>query len=56
LDRLEESEETVKKMKLTHNVQLAHFRAELAARLALPIETFLEREEVLLDAKLQEML
>lgn len=56
LDRLEESEETVKKMKLTHNVQLAQFRAELATRLALPIETFLEREEVVLDAKMQEML
>jgi radical SAM superfamily enzyme YgiQ (UPF0313 family) len=56
LDRLEESEETVKEMKLTHNVQLAHFRAELAARLALPIETFLEREELLLDAKMHGML
>jgi hypothetical protein len=56
LDRLEESEETVKEMKLTNNVELAELRVNLAARLALPIETFLEREEVLLEAKTQAML
>jgi hypothetical protein len=56
LDRLEESEETVKEMKLTNNVELAELRVNLAARLALPIETFLEREEVLLEAKIQAML
>jgi radical SAM superfamily enzyme len=56
LNRLDESEEIVKRMKLTNNVQLAELRVNLAARLALPIETFLEREEVLLDAKIQALL
>lgn len=51
LDRLEEAEEIVKEMKLTHNVQLADLRVNLAARLVLPVDTFLEREESLLDAK-----
>jgi hypothetical protein len=53
LDRLKESEEIAKEMKLTNSVQLADLRVNLAARLAHPMETFLEREEILLDAKTQ---
>ncbi|MBW1742102.1 MAG: radical SAM protein [Deltaproteobacteria bacterium] len=53
LNRLEESEELVKEMGLPHNVTLADLRVKLASRLALPIETYLEREEDLLDARIQ---
>jgi radical SAM superfamily enzyme YgiQ (UPF0313 family) len=56
LDRPEESEAAIKDMKLTNNIQLAGLRVKLAARLALPVDTFLEREEILLDAKTQAML
>jgi hypothetical protein len=56
LDRPEESEAAIRDMKLTSNVQLADLRVKLAARLALPLDTFLEREEILLDAKTQGML
>jgi anaerobic magnesium-protoporphyrin IX monomethyl ester cyclase len=56
LNMLEESETAVKDLKLPSNVQLADLRVQLAARLALPMETFLEREEALLDAKTQAML
>lgn len=53
LDRLEESEEIADEMKLTNSVQLADLRVNLAARLVHPMETYLEREEILLDAKTQ---
>jgi hypothetical protein len=43
-------------MGLPHNVTLADLRVKLAARLALPIETYLEREEALLEARTQAML
>ncbi|MBW1896158.1 MAG: radical SAM protein [Deltaproteobacteria bacterium] len=51
LNRLEESEAAAKNISLPNNVQLADLRVQLAAKLALPVETYLEREEVLLDAK-----
>ncbi|MBW1792952.1 MAG: radical SAM protein [Deltaproteobacteria bacterium] len=56
LNRLEESEATVNDLKLQNNIQLADLRVQLAAELALPIETYLKREEALLDAKMQGML
>jgi radical SAM superfamily enzyme YgiQ (UPF0313 family) len=56
LNRLEESEELVKELELPHNVALADLRVNLAAQLVLPIETYLEREEDLLDAKAHAML
>ncbi len=56
LNRAEESETTVKDVRLLNNIQLAELRVQLAARLALPIETYLEREEALLDARTQAML
>ncbi len=56
LNMLEESEATVRDMRLPSNIQLADLRVRLAARLGLPMETFLEREEALLDAKIQAML
>jgi anaerobic magnesium-protoporphyrin IX monomethyl ester cyclase len=56
LNMLEESEALVRDMKLPSSIQLAELRVRLAARLGLPMETFLEREEALLDAKIQAML
>ncbi|MCK4727356.1 MAG: FKBP-type peptidyl-prolyl cis-trans isomerase, partial [Desulfobacterales bacterium] len=56
LNRLEDSEAMVKDLKLSNNIQLADLRVKLAARLALPMETYLEREEALLDTKTQGML
>ena len=56
LNRLEESEATVKDMKLPNNIQLEDLRLQLAATLALPMETYLKREEALLEAKTQAML
>ena len=56
LNRLEESEATVNDLKVPNNIQLADLRVQLAAKLALPIESYLEREEALLDAKTQAML
>jgi hypothetical protein len=56
LNRLEECEELVKEMVMPHNVTLADLRVKLAAQLMLPIETYLEREEALLDAKAHAML
>jgi len=56
LNRLEESEATVKDITLPKNIQLAHLRVKLAAELALPMEIYLAREEALLDAKTQGML
>jgi anaerobic magnesium-protoporphyrin IX monomethyl ester cyclase len=56
LNRLEESEALVKEMPLPNNVPVADLRVKLAAQLALPIETYLEREEALLEAKTHAML
>ncbi|OEU51744.1 MAG: hypothetical protein BA861_12630 [Desulfobacterales bacterium S3730MH5] len=53
LNKLEESEATVKDLILPNNIQLADLRVKLAAELVLPVETYLEREEALLDAKTQ---
>lgn len=55
LNRLEESEAIVKETTLPNNIQLEDLRVQLAAKLGLPVETYLEREEALLDAKLQAM-
>ncbi len=56
LDRLDESEQAAEGMGLEHNVQLADLRVRLAAKLALPLTTLLEREEALLVAKTEAML
>ncbi len=56
LNRLEESEATVRDLQLLNNIQLADLRVKLAAALALPVETYLAREEALLEAKTQAML
>ena len=55
LNGLEESEAIVKDMGLPNNIQLADLRVQLAAKLGLPVQTYLERQEALLDAKLQAM-
>ena len=51
LNRLEESEALANDMVLPHNVPLADLRVRLAAHMLLPIETYLERAQALLDAK-----
>ncbi len=56
LNRLEESEATLKDLNLPNDIQLADLRVRLAAKLALPMETYLKRQEALLDAKTQAML
>jgi hypothetical protein len=56
LNRLEESETIVKDMKLPNNIQLEDLRVQLAGRLTLPMETYLKREEALLEAKTRAML
>jgi hypothetical protein len=57
LNRLEESETMAKDVKLpTDNIQLAVLQVELAMRRCLPINTFLQRKEALLDARIQAML
>jgi radical SAM superfamily enzyme YgiQ (UPF0313 family) len=56
LNRLQESETLAKEMALPHNVPLADLRVKLAAQLMLPIETYLERADALLEAKAHAML
>ena len=56
LNRLQESEAMLKDTALPNDIQLAGLQVELAARLALPIETLLARKDVLLDAKIRTML
>jgi anaerobic magnesium-protoporphyrin IX monomethyl ester cyclase len=56
LNRLEDSEATLKHLKLPNSVKLAGLRVKLAAELALPLETYLKREEALLDAKAHALL
>jgi hypothetical protein len=58
LNRLEESEALANEMALPHKVPLAlaELRVKLAARLVLPIETYLERAQALLEARTQAML
>ena len=56
LDRLEESETLSKNINLPSDVKLAELRVDLAAKLVLPIETYLERAETLLDARTNAML
>jgi len=56
LNRLEESEAMVKDMELPKDMQLASLQVELAMRRCLPITTFLQRKEALLDARIQAML
>lgn len=56
LNRLEESEALASQMALPHNVPIADLRVKLAAQLSLPMETYLERAEALLEAKAKAML
>jgi anaerobic magnesium-protoporphyrin IX monomethyl ester cyclase len=56
LNRLEESEAMVKDMELPKDMQLASLQVGLAIRLCRPIETYLEKEDALLDARMQAML
>ena len=56
MNRLEDAEATVKDMKPPDNIQLADLRVKLAAELPLPVETYLKREEALLEAKTRAML
>lgn len=56
LNRLKASEAIAKDLNLPNNIQLEELRVKLAARLGLPVETYLDREEALLDAKTQAML
>lgn len=55
MNRLEESEATVKDMKPLNIIEFTDLRVQLAAELVLPVETYLERQEALLDAKTQAM-
>ncbi len=56
LNRLEESETMAKDVRLPKDIQLAALQVELAMRRCLPIKTFLQRQEALLDARIQAML
>ncbi len=56
LNRRQEAEAITRDMNLLNNVQLEELRVRLAAELALPVDTYLEREEALLEAKTQGML
>jgi radical SAM superfamily enzyme YgiQ (UPF0313 family) len=58
LDRLEESEALANDTALPHKVPLplADLRVRLAARLMLPIQTYLERAQALLEARTQAIL
>jgi len=56
LNRLEEAEGIIKDIEIRNDTQLSELQVELAARLALPMETYLEREEMLLDARTRAML
>jgi len=56
LNRLEESEAMVKDMELPRDMELAALQVALATRLCLSIETYLEKEDALLDARMQAML
>jgi radical SAM superfamily enzyme YgiQ (UPF0313 family) len=56
LNRLEDSDAMARDVKLPGNIQLEDLRIQLAAKLALPVETYLEREEALLNARTQAML
>jgi anaerobic magnesium-protoporphyrin IX monomethyl ester cyclase len=54
--RLEESEAVAQAMGYRNNIPLQELRVQLAERLALPVEIYLEREAVLLDLKTSAML
>jgi anaerobic magnesium-protoporphyrin IX monomethyl ester cyclase len=56
LNRLEESEAMVNDMELPKDMQLASLQVGLAIRLCRPIKTYLEKEDALLDARMQAML
>jgi hypothetical protein len=56
LDRLDEAEAIAGNMRPSKDVKLATLRVDLAAKLALPIETYLDREDALLDARIKETL
>jgi hypothetical protein len=54
--RFEESEAVAQAMGYRNNIPLQELRVQLAERLALPVEIYLEREAVLLDLKTSAML
>jgi tetratricopeptide (TPR) repeat protein len=56
MNRMDESEAIVKDVESPHNIQLAELGVQLASKLVLPVETSLEREEALLEAKTKAML
>jgi len=56
LNRLEEAEGLAGSINMPGDVKLAELRVDLAAKLILPIKTYLEREEALLDARTKAML
>jgi hypothetical protein len=56
LNRLEEAEALVRDVRIPNDIQLAGLQVELASRLCLPMGTLLEREERLLDARMQTLL
>lgn len=56
LERFDEAEEIVTNLMVPNNVQVAELRVELAGRLCLPMDVYLEREEALLDERLKRIL
>jgi hypothetical protein len=56
LNRLDESEAMVKEMEMPKDMQLASLQVALAIRLCRPIETYLEKQDALMDARMQAML
>ena len=56
LNRLEESETIVKDMELPKDIPVASLQVALATKLCLPVETYLERADALLDARMEAML
>jgi hypothetical protein len=56
LNRLEEAEALATEMRIPKDVQVASLRVKLASRLCLPMDTLLEREESMLDAKTHALL
>jgi hypothetical protein len=56
LNRLEDAEALAGQINMPGDVKLAELRVALASKLSLPIKTYLEREETLLDARTKAML
>jgi hypothetical protein len=56
LNRLDESERMAEEVALSKDMQLASLQVALASRLCRPVETYLEKEDALLDARMEAML